>query len=113
MELLKDVFVILHILGWAMVLGAAVATMKSPKVTAGMFHGALTALVGGVLAVAVWEMGEFAREPNHVKIGVKLLVTIVIAVLVFLGKRKESVSTGYLGTIAGLTVANIAIAVIW
>ena len=113
MDILMGLFVILHILGWAMVLGAAVAAMKSPKVTPGMFHGALTALVGGLLAVTVWEMGDFARDPDHTKIGIKLLLTIVITVLVALGKRKESVSKGYLGAIAGLVVANVAIAVLW
>ena len=113
MDKLMGIFVILHILGWAMLLGAAIATMKTPKVTPGMFHGALTALVGGLLALTVWEMGDFARDPNHIKIGIKLAITIIITVLVALGKRKESVSKGYLGGIAGLVVANIAIAVLW
>ena len=76
-----------------------------------MFHGVLTALVAGVLTVGAAEMA--GGDPNHMKIGIKLLVTLVITVLVILGKRKESVSAGYLGGIAGLVVTNIAIAVLW
>ena len=107
------IIVVIHMIGWAMVLGAALASMKSPKITPGMFHGALTALVGGLLAVGVWEMADLGRDPDHTKIGIKLLLTLVVTVLVVLGRRKESVSAGYLGGIAGLVVANIAIAVLW
>lgn len=105
------ILVVIHIIGWAMVLGGALGTMKTPKITPGMFHGVLTALVAGVLAVGAAEMAD--GDPNHMKIGIKLLVTLVITALVVLGKRKESVSAGYLGGIAGLVVANIAIAVLW
>ena len=111
MDIVTGIFVVIHMIGWAMVLGGALASMKSPRVTPGMFHGALTALVAGLIIVALAEMGD--GELNHVKIGVKLAVALAVVVIVALGKRKESVSTGYLGAIAGLVVANIAVAVLW
>jgi hypothetical protein len=46
-------------------------------------------------------------------VAVKLVVALVVAVLVWRGRRQESVTTGYLGAIAGLTVLNIAVAVLW
>lgn len=111
MEIVKGILVVVHMIGWAMVLGGALATMKSPKVTPGMLHGALAALVAGILTVGVVEMAD--GDVNNVKIGIKLAITLVITVLVILGRRKESVSAGYLGGLAGLVVANIAIAVLW
>jgi len=111
MDIAIKILVVIHMIGWAMVLGGALGTMKAPKVTPGMFHGVLTALVAGLLTVGLAEMA--GGDPNVVKIGIKLLVTLVITALVVVGRRKESVSAGYLGGIAGLVVANIAIAVLW
>ena len=52
-------------------------------------------------------------DVNHVKIAVKLVVALVVGVLVWRGRKQSSLTTGYLGAIAGLTVLNIAIAVLW
>lgn len=111
MDIVIGIFVILHLIGWAMVLGGALGTMRSPKVTPGMLHGVLTALVTGILLVGLHEMND--GDMNHVKIAVKLVVALVVTALVIVGRRKESVSTGYLGGIAGLVVVNVAIAVLW
>ncbi len=113
MELLKNLLLVLHLIGWAMVLGGVLATMRAPKLAPGVLHGALTALVTGILMVGVIEMGDL-HPVDHTKIGVKLVIALVVTALVVVGQRKpEKVTTGYLGAIAGLTVANIAIAVLW
>lgn len=109
MDFLHGVFLVLHLLGWAMVFGGALAGMKSGKLTDGAFHGILTALVTGIVLT-----GLLGSDANHVKIGVKLLVAIVVTVLVVLGRRRpEKVTTGYLGAIAGLVVLNVGLAVLW
>ncbi len=111
MDIVIGILVVLHLVGWAMTLGGALATMKAPKVTPGMLHGVLTALVTGLLLVGLREMGD--GDVNHVKIAVKLVIALVVTALVIVGKRRESVSTGYLGGIAGLVVVNVAVAVLW
>lgn len=111
MEIVKGILVVIHLLGWALVLGGVATRMRKPEINAGVWHGILTALVTGVLLTGIAEMGD---DPvNHVKIAVKLVVAIVVAVLVWRGRRQESVSTGYLGLIAGLTTLNVALAVLW
>lgn len=114
MEIVKGVLVVLHLLGMAAVVGGFLAQMKDTrkKVGAGMVHGALTALVTGLLLVGVVEMGDL-YEPDHVKIGVKLVIALVVAVLAFRYRKAESVSTGVWGAIGGLTVLNVVIAVLW
>jgi len=111
MEILKGVLVVLHLLGWAIVLGGVVTRLSKPSIAIGVLHGALTALVTGVLLVGLIEMD--GGDVNTVKIVVKLLVALAVVVLIWRGQRRESVTTGYLGAIAGLTALNVAIAVLW
>jgi hypothetical protein len=113
METLYDVLLVLHLLGWAIVLGGAVASLRTPAIPRGMLHGILTALVTGIAMVGLASSGVAGDEPDNVKIAVKLLVALAVTVLVVLGGRRERVTTGYLGAIAGLTVVNVAIAVLW
>ncbi len=113
METLYDILLVLHLLGWAIVLGGAVTSLLTPVIPRGMLHGILTALVTGVLMVGMASAGVAADEPDNVKIAVKLLIALAVTVLVVLGGRRERVTTGYLAAIAGLTVVNVAIAVLW
>lgn len=111
MEIVHGVLLVLHLIGWALVLGGVVTRMRKPEINPGVWHGILTALVTGILLVGVLEMGD--GEVNNIKIGVKLVVALVVGVLVWRGRKQESVTTGYLGAIAGLTILNIALAVLW
>lgn len=111
MGIVTGILVVLHLLGWALVLGGLATRMRKPEIPAGVLHGALTALVTGILLVGAIEMG--GGDVNQVKIAVKLLVAIAVVVLVWRGQRQRSVTTGYLGAIAGLTVLNVVIAVLW
>lgn len=109
MDIVHGIFLVLHLLGWAMVLGGALAGMKSGKLTDGAFHGILTALVTGVVLT-----GLLGSDANHVKIAVKLVIALVVTALVILGRRRpQKVTTGYLGGIAGLVVVNVCLAVLW
>ena len=112
MDILHGLVIVLHFIGWAIVLGGALAGMREARLPKGVLHGALTALVTGVLLVGLLEMGD--ADVNHIKIGVKLLVTIVISGMVIWGARNEErVTSGFLGGIAGLTALDIALAVLW
>ena len=109
MDIVHGIFLVLHLLGWAMVFGGALAGMKTGKLTNGAFHGILTALVTGVVLT-----GLLGADANHVKIAVKLVIALVVTALVVIARRRpEKVTNGYLGAIAGLVVVNVALAVIW
>ena len=116
MDILIGTLLILHFIGLASLLGGFLVQVKDViadkgKVIAAMFHGALTQLVTGLLLVGLVQMAE-PGEINNTKIAVKLVVLIVITVLVILYRKKPFAPAWALWAIGGLTVANIAIAVL-
>ncbi|UPO77980.1 MULTISPECIES: hypothetical protein [Arthrobacter] len=115
MDFLHSFLVFLHILGAAMVVGIWIARIKNPTVMPGQFHAALLQLVTGLALVGLNEMGD--GDVNHLKIGVKLIITLAIAVLAFIGQRKykkdEPVSRTLANSVGILAVVNIAVATMW
>jgi FtsH-binding integral membrane protein len=114
MEILRDVLVFLHFIGLAALFGGLFVQIKSdPRiVNNAVIHGVLTQLVTGLLLVGVLE-GMDDVEVNHAKVGVKLLVALVIAVLAFANRKKTALPSGLFFGLLGLTVLNIAVAVFW
>lgn len=114
MEIVRDILVFLHFIGLAALFGGLFVQLKaSPRVAnAAMWHGALTQLVTGVLLVGVIEMGDL-YDPNHAKVGVKLVIALVIAALVFVNRRKQALPDGLFFALLGLTALNIGVAVFW
>lgn len=113
MDILYNVFVLLHFIGFAALFGGAFTQVKGPRriVNAAMFHGALTQVVTGIVLLLLLELGD---DPvNHMKLGIKFLVLGVITVLVLLNRKKTSVPGGAFWAIFGLTFANTALAVFW
>jgi hypothetical protein len=114
MDFLYHLLLVLHLLGWAIVLGGVLVTMKSRTLPKGALHGILTALITGVLMVGLAESSDELRDPDMAKIAVKLVIALVVTGLVIYGVRKPAkVTTGLLGAIAGLTVVNVAVAALW
>lgn len=114
MTVVLNLLLVLHLVGWAMVLGGVLAHMKKPVVPVGALHGILTAIVTGILMTGILAAGLAGDPPNNTKIGIKLLVALVVAALVIVGRRTPArVTTGFLGAIAGLVVLNVGIAVLW
>ncbi|MCX5376415.1 hypothetical protein [Streptomyces sp. NBC_00091] len=117
MTVLTNIFVGLHIIGIASLLGGFLTQMKAmgagtARFVPAMLHGALTMLVTGVLLVGFREMGD--GDPlNMVKIGVKLTVLFVVLALVYVKRDEEHVEKGVFSAVGGLTIANIFIAVLW
>lgn len=113
MELLHHVLLVLHLLGWAIVLGGVVVNIRTGQLPAGILHGALTALATGIALVLVGSLG-LDRDYDHVKLGAKLLVALAVTALVLVGRRQpERVGAGLSGAIAGLTALNVTLAVLW
>ncbi|MCF6526042.1 hypothetical protein [Streptomyces sp. JJ36] len=116
METLTHVFVGLHILGIAALLGGFFAQLTAlrngtARVQPGMLHGALTMLVTGVVLVGLNQARDVPVD--NVKIGVKLAVLVVILALVYVKRDEERLSPAVFGSIGALTTANVFIAVLW
>lgn len=71
-------------------------------------------LITGLLLVGI---AEVTGSPNHIKIAVKILIALGIAIAAFIGQRKykagELISTGLAHAVGGLAVVNVAVATIW
>ena len=119
MEFLFHLIVVLHFVGLALLLGAFLVQVRDPEktVTRWMWDGALTQLLTGVIMVGMISSGLLGDEEkadlNEGKIGVKLAIVLVIAVLAFVGKKRPAPQVGLWATIGLLTLANVVIAVFW
>ncbi|MFI9060458.1 hypothetical protein ACIGQE_01085 [Streptomyces sp. NPDC053429] len=116
MDVMISVFLGLHIIGIASLLGGFLTQMKAmgagtARFVPAMLHGALTMLVTGVLLVGLREMD--GGTVDHIKIGVKLAVLFVVLALVYVKRDEERVDKALFGAVGGLTMANIFIAVLW
>lgn len=116
MTIVYNALVVLHFIGLASLLGGFLVQMRSAEkgVNPAMWHGALVQIVTGVLLVGIASAGLVGDDPvNHVKITVKLAVALAVGVLAFIGHRRGGAQVGLWGTIGGLTLANVIIAVFW
>ncbi|MET9680304.1 hypothetical protein [Streptomyces coeruleorubidus] len=116
MDVLIHLFVGLHIIGIAVLLGGFLTQMKAmgagtARYTPAMLHGALTMLVTGVILVGLNQADD--QTVNNIKIGVKLALLIVILGLVYVKRDDEKVDKGLFGLVGALTTANVFIAVLW
>jgi NO-binding membrane sensor protein with MHYT domain len=120
MEFVYNAILVLHFIGLASVVGGFLAQMRSADkgVNPAMLHGALTQLVTGLLLVGLPEMGavvpyEGWESWDHGKIAVKLVITLVITVLAFVGRKKPLPQKGFWAAIGALSIINVIIAVFW
>lgn len=110
-----SVLLFLHIVGAALVFGLWVAYFKPPRVVPAQYYATLLQVVTGLIMFGMLEMQGGAV--NHAKLGVKLVIGLVIAVVAFIGQRKykrgEEVPTGIAHAVGGLSLINIAVATLW
>lgn len=112
MEILRQLLLVVHILGYAALLGGLLVQLKGPwAVNAPMRDGIGTAFVAGLLLVGVLEAGDAAVD--NAKIGVKFAVGLVLLVLVMANLKKPSLSKGLFYGMLALTLLNIGVAVFW
>ncbi|MEV5884048.1 hypothetical protein AB0L74_15190 [Streptomyces sp. NPDC052020] len=116
MDVLIHLFVGLHIIGIAALLGGFLTQMKpmgqgTARFGPAMLHGALTMLVTGVILVGLNQADD--QPVDNIKIGVKLALLIVILGLVYVKRDEEKADKGLFGLVGLLTMANVFIAVLW
>lgn len=113
METLRLILLFLHLLGFAALFGGLLVQARDSgkRVNGAMRDGAGTAFVAGLGLVGVLEAGD--TSVDHVKIGVKLVVGLVILALVMANVRKPTIPQGLWAGLLVLTVLNVAVAVFW
>ncbi len=113
--------IVLHLVGMAALLGGFMTQMKTmgagaARIIPAMMHGAWTVFAAGLLLIGLAEyrvaMGaDF--EINHMKIGVKTVVALVILVLVMVNRKRDALKAPVFGAIGALTLTNLILAVFW
>ncbi|MFE7295382.1 hypothetical protein [Streptomyces sp. NPDC057579] len=116
MDVVINIFVALHIIGIASLLGGFLTQMKAmgagtARFVPAMLHGALTMLVTGIVLVGLNQMQDHSL--NNIKIGIKMAVLVVILALVYVKRDEEELPKPLFGAVGGLTMLNIFIAVLW
>ncbi|MBN7793191.1 Fe-S protein [Microbacterium esteraromaticum] len=118
METLRHIVVFIHLIGFAVLFGAwAVQAFGGKREVTRLMHiGISIAAVAGLALAAPWGMPEGA-ELNHMKIGVKLVILLVIGAFLGIGqarqKKNGAVPPALFWGIGILTLTNAGLAVLW
>ena len=117
MEVLRNVVVLLHIVGFAVSFGAwvAEAAARRFRTTRVMDYGLLVSLITGLALAAPWPAGI---ELNYLKIGVKLVLLVILGGLLGMGNARQrrtgqAVARPVFVAVGVLSLAAAAIAVVW
>lgn len=115
MEFVRLVLVFLHLLGMGLLLGTFLLQLRTARggpLSVGWLHGAGLQLLTGLALVGVNEAAD--RDLDHVKVGVKLGVLVVIFVLILVARRAgERLPSWAAPALGGLVVLNTGVAVFW
>jgi hypothetical protein len=113
METLRQILLVLHILGFAALIGGLLAQAGpgEKRVNGAMRDGVGTAFLTGLALVGVLQADD--QEVNNAKIAVKGLIGLVLLVLVMANTRKERIPNGLWIGLLALSVVNVCVAVLW
>ncbi|MER7798344.1 Fe-S protein [Microbacterium sp. NPDC096154] len=117
LETLRDIVVLVHLVGFAILFGAWVVEAAAKRYQASrlMDYGLAIALVAGLALSAPWGLGD--GELNYPKIGIKLVVLIVIGALAGISRSRAKKGTPLpawtFWLMGGLILLNAGLAVIW
>ena len=117
MDNIYNIFLVLHLIGVAGVLGGLLAQIpnKPKQLQKLVMHSAWLMFIAGVVMVGINQMMH-ADDPtvevlDHVKVAIKSTVLIAILVIGYLNVKKSVLSNKVWGVMTLLATANIVIAV--
>ncbi|TSD46130.1 hypothetical protein FFI94_008120 [Rhodococcus sp. KBS0724] len=115
MSFLYNVFVVIHLLGMAALVGSYFTVLKAPTVTEVMVWGARLQFLSGLIIVG---LGEGALDKNyiHAKIAVKLVLSLVIVALAEITRarqKKGQPNPNLVHVVGGLSIVTVFVAALW
>jgi hypothetical protein len=113
MGILHIALLVLHFACLAAVVYGVFAQLNNAekRITPAIVHGATTQLVTGLALVGVLEAGD--EDVDHVKIVVKLLVSLAVVGIAHARRRSTAVPTSLIWTLMGLETLNVVVALVW
>lgn len=114
MEILRQILLYAHLIGFALLLGGAAIQYLTGhlRINAAMLWGATIQVVTG-LGLAAPLRGGGDAEPPTAKLIVKLVLGLAIFAMVFFSRKRDAVNRGHFLATIGLTLVNAAVAVFW
>lgn len=117
MEFIYNAMVLVHLLSMALVVGAYVATIRSPRVPESMAWGARILFLSGIVIVGLGEsIDSLGKDYNMAKIGVKLIIALAVVACVEIARAKQKRNEPAVNLVhvaGGLAIVNVFIAVLW
>lgn len=115
MSVLYNVFVVIHLLGMAALVGSYFTVLKAPSITEVMVWGARMQFVSGLIIVG---LGEGALDKNyiHAKIAVKLVLSLAIVALAEITRarqKKGQPNPNLVHVVGGLSIVTVFVAALW
>jgi hypothetical protein len=115
-ELATRIFVVLHLIGLASLLGGFLTQMKELKtggrIVPAMLHGAWTLLVTGFALVGLVEMSGDEHVNNFMLAAKSIVITAIFFLAYGFSKKDLSTKKWVVPTIGLLTVLNLVLAVV-
>ncbi|MFB7944283.1 hypothetical protein ACFC6L_05130 [Kitasatospora phosalacinea] len=111
MEILRYVFLVFHLFGFAAILGGIFYQLrgKDPVTGGYVVTSAVVQLVTGV--GLIWTRHALDLPVSDPKMGVKLALDVLVAVVALIGMRNRKPWPFF--TVATLTAAEVVVAVVW
>lgn len=113
MDLVYLVFRYIHLLGFALLLGGWATAYLSSRfhMNPAMLWGAALQVATGIILAA--PMGD--ADPNHIKVAVKAVLAVLIAVMVWVPhmKKRETVAKGHFLATGAMLLVTAGVAVFW
>lgn len=117
MDIVFPIFIAVHILSMAAVVGGWLANFKNPTVTKSQWWGALLVFLSGLVLFGLAEMGGIDDPAQRIKLTIKLILGLMVFVTALLGRRKinrgEEISTGLAHATGGTGVLAALVATLW
>lgn len=112
MEAVRLILLYIHLLGMALVVGgfATQVFAKTLRINPAMLYGIGVQLVTGILLSAPLGRDE---DLNYAKVGVKLLLAVLLAIMIWVPRNREVVAAGHFYAIGGMAALTVAVAVFW
>ena len=115
MELAIRIFVVLHLIGFASLLGGILAQTKElrngGRISPSILHGAWTLLITGFVLVGLVEAGG-EEHVNNLVLAAKSVIITVIFFLAYGNSKKEQLKKWVVPVIALLAITNLTLAVV-
>lgn len=112
METLRHLFLYIHLVGFAMLLGGFLVQYLSGRFEPGLvMRIGLPVSIGAGLVLAI--PFPSGIDLNYTKLIVKLVVALAIGAMMGIGTKRNIVDRRYFGGIGALIALNAAIAVFW